>query len=482
VAVSTTGTNPEDFTDIVFEETMTAAGEYEPRVVDLSDYSGQTIHIAFVHYNSADHFKLMIDDIKVYGAYTLDAGMATITTLPFGNTIEPTYISGIVVNAGVEPLTSYDVVYSIDGGSQSTVCSVSGINIPTGGLHNFVHDAPYQFTSNGSYEIQVEILNINQGTDLDLTNNTKTKTIDINANYRERIILHEVFTSSTCSPCIFANQFIDNILGKPENEGKYTLIKYQANWPAPGDPYYNLDVATRLFYYDVNSIPRLYIDAQEESVSYQQFTFDYYRNIPAFFVITASHTISGSNIAVDVTISPNMDFSGTCHIAVVEKVTTGNVGSNGETEFHNVLMKMLPNGNGTSVELTQGLDYSYSESYDMSTTFVEEMDDLEVIVFLQADDKEIMQSATSSLITGVDENPGNIEITMFPNPTTGTIHLVNVENSQIIVYNIMGEAVVNLTSSSLFKSIDLSGQPEGAYVIQINTENNVFAKKLILKK
>lgn len=482
VAVSTTGTNPEDFTDVVFEETMTAAGEYESRIADLSAYSGQTIYIAFVHYNCSDQFKLMIDDIKVFGAYNIDAGMAAITTLPFGNTIEPIYISGSVVNAGVDPLTSYDVVYTIDGGAQSTVYPVSGINIPTGEFHDFVHNTPYQFTSDGTYEIQVEITNVNQGTDQDLTNNINTKSIDINANYRERIILHEVFTSSTCSPCIFANLFIDNVLGKPENQGKFTLIKHQCNWPAPGDPYYNLDVATRIFYYGVDAIPHFYIDAQEEGVSYQQSTFDLYRNTPSFFTIMASHIITGSNVSVNVTISPNMDFTGTCHIAVVEKVTTGNVGTNGETEFHNVLMKMLPDANGTSVELTQGNNFSFSESYDMSSTFVEEMDDLEVIVFLQADDKEVMQSANSSIITGIGDNPGDIGITLFPNPTTGIIHFRNVENSHVTVYNILGEAVVNCEVSLANESIDLSGQPDGTYFVQVQTENNVNVKKVILRR
>jgi len=45
---------------------------------------------------------------------------------------------------------------------------------------------------------------------------------------------------------------------------------------------------------------------------------------------------------VEANVLPYNDFSRhkKVHIAVVEKVTTENIGGNGETEFHHVMMKM----------------------------------------------------------------------------------------------------------------------------------------------
>lgn len=53
---------------ILFEETMSAKrtqGAYYQRSVNLSAYNGQTVRIAFIHYNCTDQFWLNIDDVKV---------------------------------------------------------------------------------------------------------------------------------------------------------------------------------------------------------------------------------------------------------------------------------------------------------------------------------------------------------------------------------------------------------------------------------
>ena len=71
------------------------------------------------------------------------------------------------------------------------------------------------------------------------------------------------------------------------------------------------------------------------------------------------------------------------YISINEKTTTGNVGTNGETEFHHILMKMLEDGNGNPLELNIGEYKRFEYSFDMSSTFVEEMNDLEVSLWIQ---------------------------------------------------------------------------------------------------
>ncbi|MFK7756702.1 MAG: choice-of-anchor J domain-containing protein [Flavobacteriales bacterium] len=63
IVVSTTGTAAADFTDNIFEETLSSAN-YESAFVSLNDYVGQQIYVAFRHYDVTDQFVLRIDDVR----------------------------------------------------------------------------------------------------------------------------------------------------------------------------------------------------------------------------------------------------------------------------------------------------------------------------------------------------------------------------------------------------------------------------------
>jgi len=68
IFVSTTGTSPADFTEIFSEtllETMLNTEWYD-REVDLSSFQGETIHIAFRHWQSTDKDRIHLDEIIVW--------------------------------------------------------------------------------------------------------------------------------------------------------------------------------------------------------------------------------------------------------------------------------------------------------------------------------------------------------------------------------------------------------------------------------
>jgi len=80
VWLSTSGTNASDFNQLLFESTISSS-EYTHHEVDLSSYSGQTVHIAFVHNNCTDMFRLNLDDIFVYtGSQTYPVDYTEIQT------------------------------------------------------------------------------------------------------------------------------------------------------------------------------------------------------------------------------------------------------------------------------------------------------------------------------------------------------------------------------------------------------------------
>ena len=67
VKVSTTGTDPADFTNIIHDETL-VDGDWHEINVSLADFAGQNIYIAFEHCEVTDMFAMKLDDIVVSGS------------------------------------------------------------------------------------------------------------------------------------------------------------------------------------------------------------------------------------------------------------------------------------------------------------------------------------------------------------------------------------------------------------------------------
>jgi len=74
------------------------------------------------------------------------------------------------------------------------------------------------------------------------------------------------------------------------------------------------------------------------------------------------------------------------------------------------------------------------------------------------------------------------DIQMYPNPTTGVINLMNVENTTIEIYNILGENVLTINNSNSIEKIDMSSYNNGTYIIKVKTENSVATSKIVLNK
>lgn len=65
VLVSTTGNAPADFTEVFSETLTTTDTSYKENTISLAAYSGQTIYIAFRHFDCTDLFWLKLDDISI---------------------------------------------------------------------------------------------------------------------------------------------------------------------------------------------------------------------------------------------------------------------------------------------------------------------------------------------------------------------------------------------------------------------------------
>ncbi|MFA7214262.1 MAG: carboxypeptidase regulatory-like domain-containing protein, partial [Candidatus Cloacimonadaceae bacterium] len=113
VGVSTTGTNPNDFTMITGASYVEAPLEWTEFTYDLSAYADQQIHIG-IQCVSNDCFIFLVDDVKVTGAVSNEDGVAPVyTTALKGNYPNPfnpeTNISFSMKDAGPVSIEIYNV-------------------------------------------------------------------------------------------------------------------------------------------------------------------------------------------------------------------------------------------------------------------------------------------------------------------------------------------------------------------------------------
>ncbi len=462
--------------------------------VDITQYAGNNIKIAWQFEGRKPVLYWIMDNVKVFSqASAADAKLFKLTT-PVYSVPGNVDISGRIKSVGSENITSFDVTYNIDGGNESAVFSVTDINIALNETYDFTHNVPFNFTDEGTFTIKATILNVNGGGETELSNNTCAKQIIIDELYIPKRTLFEDFTGSTCAACAFANENTFNLFFPKLNNNEYSLIKYPMDYPSPGDVYYTNECGVRAGFYSIQGIPHFRFDGayvqHAEIVSQGPDTlYGYYENnktYNAIMTIDATHTLNeaSKNISVNVKINSQQDYSSVkLFVAVVEKLTTLNVGNNGETEFYQVFMKMLPNAEGKTIDLTEGQEQEYDLSADLSETNIEEYSDIEVIVFVQkTSSKEVLQSAISAIPNSVNTVSNN-SVKVFPNPAKSQIFISNAKNCKIEIYNIFSQLIITKTIYNSNQSIDVSELSNGTYVLKVvKSDNTVAAHKIVISK
>ena len=325
-------------------------------------------------YNINDWF---FDDIVVFTLENLDLGVAAATLPSFIGSGETSF-GMTVFSYGSTTVTSVEASYEVEG--MEPVTETFTVNIASLGTATLNFTTPTLLTP-GSYNVNYSINLVNGQADDDLNNNTFSKAVNVAIGSAERKPMIEHFSSSTCSPCVQPNTLMHNFCNN--NEGRYTYTKYQMNWPGNGDPYYTEEGGVRRTYYSVNAVPMAFLDAESLNFNNVQNQFDQHAEITAFMDIRGSFTVEGNVINVKADVMPYIDADARIYISVNEKETHGNVGTNGETSFHHIFMKMLPNAEGTAVDFVTGELQHLEFTQDMSSTNVEEMSDLEVSIWVQ---------------------------------------------------------------------------------------------------
>ena len=331
-------------------------------------------------YNINDWY---FDDIEIFTQENLDLKLVSIDVPNIVNA-GVTEVSFTVQNMGATTIESF-TIETVD--ISADYCGTTNpqtfeTNLAPFEIAQFTLQISFDLNP-GTYNIPIDITDVNGTVDDDTNNNGMDKTFNVSAGIAQRIPMIEHFSSSTCPPCVNVNYAMANLTAA--NPGKYTYTKYPCYWPGSGDPYCNDDVRTRVSFYACNAAPQTFLDGIDQGfTSVTQGALDEHYATPAFADVRGAFNVQGNTINVTADFMSYFNMSGiNAYISINEKTTTGNVGTNGETEFHHILMKMLEDGNGNPLELNIGEYKRFEYSFDMSSTFVEEMNDLEVSLWIQ---------------------------------------------------------------------------------------------------
>jgi hypothetical protein len=330
------------------------------------------------------------------------------------------------------------------------------------------------------------------------------------ATAQQRVVLYETFTSSTCGPCNPGNANFEGVLDSVANPAQYVSVKYQQNFPGSGDPYCTTEAVSRRSYYSINSIPRLRIDGGFDSNAYyfRLRRHNLAKAVAPTYTITGTYSVINKVVTAKVRWTPLAAYTGEkLYVAIVETTCDNNVKSNGETQFENVMKKMMPHEGGTTVPDkpigtpdSMTLTFTFAGAYRLPpdgqtanrinhTTehSVEDFNNLKVVAWMQGTDKKVYQAANlTKVTTGIDEPSKTVgALEVFPNPANDRVMMTfdmkaaDEVHAQLISLNgaVVRTSTTRLQGGKQSLSFDTRDLAAGNYTLIVtDSERNVFAQ------
>ena len=390
IGIATSANNGQNW-NTAWSETYSETGQYNViKSIKTADMGKDNVIFCIYFQGSSSNINgWYFDDLEVSTIEAIDMKVQSIDMheiVPSGNN----EIAFSVQNVGTDIVTSFEAQFKMNG---ETITETFETELAQHATAQFSFAKSINLIPN-SYSSQIEITSVNGQEDQNKINNTARKNIRVALNKTQRLPMFEHFSSSTCASCVVLEREMQEL--RDNNPGKYVYTKYVMNWPAPGDPYYNEEGGKRKSFYNVQGVPFLaYNGIGRNNNAVTQEELDACYNTPAFIDIKGSFNVDGNNISVVADIMSYVDINNVkVHFTVNEKTTTKNFTYDyGLYEFHHVMMKMFPNAEGSTANFKTGELQHFEFSHDMSKTFTEEIEDLEVTVWVQdIDTREILNS------------------------------------------------------------------------------------------
>lgn len=294
--------------------------------------------------------------------------------------------------------------------------------------------------------------------------------LTLSLSAQQRLVLYEEFSGENCGPCALYNPGLWTLLSN--NSADILLIKYQSPIPSAGPIYEQntVDIQNRMSYYSVPFAPYGRMDGvvspggqnNGNIASLTQAHITAAKNIASHFNISVSTPIVTPatsltpTITATVTVNAVTAYNGTnvkLRAALVESLFFDTPpGTNGETDFHHVVRKMYPNGDGqaSNNNWTANQTATYTITGEIPAYVDKAASDLFLVVWLQEDgDKTVLQAAKSSYLPAplVDVASKGISV------PTGDDLLCGTPNAITPIVTIKNTGTTPLTSATIYYQV-----------------------------
>ncbi|MAZ96135.1 MAG: hypothetical protein CMP53_01280 [Flavobacteriales bacterium] len=440
------------------------SGDWTTQWIDVTPACGNAnVQFAFNYQDGGGWlYGLGIDDFSVFAPYNFDVAVESLdipTTLGLNNA--PFTFEGTLRNYGGATITSATINYTVNGGTPVTE-ALSGLSIAPYDTYTWTHTTAWNPATTGTYSIDIYALPINGTFDQNTANDNLNVSLEVLTATADRVVLAEEFTSSTCGPCASFNpgykQLLDANSANTET-GRVTSIKYQMNWPSPGnDPAYNQEAADRRVAYGISGVPDVIYSGSNIPTS--QANIDIVKDVPSLANLSAEWSATGNYIQCDATVNALADLGSNVvlHMAMIEKQINHSIQTNGETVFYHVFRKFMDGSGGHSMSnITAGNTYTHYANSTISVNqspaqgsfdFWVGTSNMDVIVWLQDNTSgEVLQSAFGKYTTsGVDEMDDVAKfIAVYPNPADDIagveLDLIDRSDVTLNLVNSLGQTV-----------------------------------------
>lgn len=281
---------------------------------------------------------------------------------------------------------------------------------------------------------------------------------------QNRLVLVEHFTQASCGPCAPQNSALKTLLDA--NNTKVVALKYQTSWPGvdPMNAANPTEAAARVQYYNVTGVPNSVMDGSgpgSPGTIVTTATINNRYNTAAPLNMSASHqwTPGYDSIQIGVfvanagtaTVASGAAGSLKLHVAVIEEEVNYPTapGSNGETNFYQVMRKMVPDASGTTMADSWTTGQTQMFVFKVAApSYLANLNKVSVVAFIQDNSgKSVLNAARTSaqIIAGLPD----IGINAFSAATPG---LCNGTTTPMVT--IKNEGSLAITSASVAYAIN----------------------------
>jgi hypothetical protein len=314
----------------------------------------------------------------------------------------------------------------------------------------------------------------------------------VEAQTTPRVVLFEEFTGENCNPCAGVNPYMKRF-SDLNAQDSFLHLAYQVPIPSAGPIYniYKTDADARMTYYSVNFAPWGQNDGQNypvwTSATGNNNVYDYFDSVsvagfsttpgavtptspgfnqrrailsPCAITIVHSYSANYDSVYAMAIVSNTSTYSSLAagslkfRIALTEKQLTypSAPGTNGETEFYNVVRKMYPSSAGTAMANTQTT--GTSDTFYVAAripSYVRDRGQLQFIAWVQDDNSKEVKQAGSSVLKPVT----NLVDMIVYGDSAQAITCTNSNSASVPAFvSVKNTGGVNITSLNIGVSVD----------------------------